>query len=295
MTARWTIVGLGEILWDIFPDGEKFGGAPANFACSAAGYGAQYVDVHVVSGVGQDELGRAAIKTLGEKQVSTSAIQENQHPTGTVLVTIDEAGSASYEFRDNTAWDNLQTNLESTSLAHRADAVCFGTLGQRSKVSREAIQQFVTSMRPDALKVYDVNLRPPHVNHDVLRWSLETANVLKMNEDELPFVAEMLGLAGNERTVLQTLASRFKLRCAALTRGSRGSILVGQNEFDENTGVNTDVLDTVGAGDAFSAVLTIGLLAAQPLISINRAANQLAAFVCRHAGATPEIDVQFEL
>lgn len=294
MNDAVTIIGLGEVLWDVFPDARKFGGAPANFACSVAGLQRQGAEVYVVSGVGNDSLGREAITSLKEHRVDVSCVQVSRHPTGQVQVQIDNQGKASYEFLRDTAWDNLQWNEELRQLAGRSDAVCFGTLGQRSELSRATIERFVSATRTDSLRILDINLRPPFYDDAVILKSLELANVLKLNDDELPLLAQVCGLDRSDTGTLKELAHRYSLRCVALTRGADGALLLRDDELSDAPGVVTRVVDTVGAGDAYTAALAMGLLRDQPLEQINRHATQLAAFVCSQAGATPSIPLEIQ-
>lgn len=286
---RHAIVAIGEILWDMFPDGPRFGGAPANFACGAAGLGRDRVHVSLVSSVGNDELGERALQSLRERSVDTSWVTRQDKPTGTVLVELDEAGRASYRFADDTAWDHLEWSSDLEQLARRADAICFGTLGQRNDHSRATIRQFVAATSPTAMRIFDINLRKPHFESSVVLESLELANVLKLNDDELPVIAELCGLSGTQRERMRQIADRFDLNLVALTRGPDGAVLIRGDEISEHGGVDTRVVDTVGAGDSFTAALAIGLLENNDLNQINRAACNVAAFVCSQNGATPEL------
>ncbi|MBI1312428.1 carbohydrate kinase [bacterium] len=284
---RPVIVGLGEILWDVFPDGAKFGGAPANFAAHAAALGG---DVCMVSGVGHDELGEAALRTLAEKQLSTEFIQQPAgFPTGAVRVSVDAAGYPCYEFGYDEAWDHLHWSDGLAELAHQADAVCFGTLGQRGEKSSQTIQQFVAATRSDCLRVFDINLRPPFVSLPVIDESLQLATVLKLNDDELPVLTEQYRLVGSPMTQLQSLSQIFDLQAVVLTRGAAGSILLRGDEISEQPGLQIRINDTVGAGDAFTAAVTLGLFRGLPLDTINQHATRVAAFVCSQAGATPQL------
>ncbi|MHC4878772.1 MAG: carbohydrate kinase family protein [Planctomycetota bacterium] len=284
---RPLIVGLGEILWDVFPDGVKFGGAPANFASHAAALGG---DVRMVSGVGRDKLGDAALRTLAEKHLNTQFIQRQaDFPTGAVQISVDGAGHPTYHFGSDEAWDHLQYNDDLETLAREADAVCFGTLGQRGEVSRQTIQQFVTATKPECLRVFDINLRPPFVVEAVIDESLLLANVLKLNDDELPFLAARYGLPGTAIEQMKSLADRFSLPTVVLTRGADGAILLCGDEVSELPGQPISVKDTVGAGDSFTAAVVLGLLRGLPLDTINQHASRVAAFVCSQAGATPQL------
>jgi fructokinase len=290
--SKPVIVGLGEVLWDVFPDGPRFGGAPANYASHAASLGA---DSRMVSAVGRDELGERALQALQNLKVDISSVAQSDYPTGAVHVQLDGEGKASYEFLANTAWDHLEWNDDLAKLAKRTDAVCFGTLGQRSDKSRQTIRRFVTSTPATCLRIFDINLRPPFYADDTILESLELANVLKLNDDELPIVAKLCSCSGTDLDVMRALAKRFHLQLVALTRGSRGALLVREDEVADHTGISTTVVDTVGAGDAFTATMTVSLLAGRKLSEIADQASRVAAFVCSQAGATPRLPDDFGL
>ena len=281
------IAGLGEVLWDVFPSGPRFGGAPANFACATAGL-SPLAEVFMVSAVGHDELGIQARRKLQQRRVDTTYLAESSRPTGTVNVELDDAGHADYRFADDTAWDAMTWSAVLEDLAARIDAVCFGTLGQRSETSRRTIQQFVNSVPDQAWKIFDINLRPPFFSDDVIRESLDLANVLKLNEDELPVVAKLYGVAGSDADVVQQLAQQLELQVIAVTRGSAGAMLYRAGDILEHPGVATLVVDTVGAGDAFTAAMALGLLAEDASEKILDRAARVAAFVCTQRGATPQ-------
>lgn len=282
------LVGLGEVLWDVFPGAAHFGGAPANFACHAAGLGAT---AWMVSAVGTDELGDQAFDVLRRRGVECEHVaRDPAHATGQVLVALDAAGQASYEFGSDTAWDHLPWSDSLESLAASCDAVCFGTLGQRSPESRQTIRRFVKATQQSALRVFDVNLRQQFFDRDTIVESLELASVLKLNDGELPVVAEFCGVRlGTETETLLELVRRFDLRLAALTRGPAGSLLIAGDMVDEQSAPPTAVVDTVGAGDSFTATLVRDFLSGLPLDVINTHANAVAAFVCSQNGATPEL------
>lgn len=286
MNHRHIVVGLGETLWDVFPDGARFGGAPANVACHAAQLGA---NAAMVSAVGRDELGAKAIESLQDKGVDTSHVAESKFPTGTVTVQLDQAGKASYVFAMDTAWDHLEWSEDLETLAAKTQAVCFGTLGQRSEISLGTIHQFVKATPTNALRVYDINLRPPFYADAVILGSLAIANVLKLNDDELPILAKFCGLSGTEDKIIKALMERYQIDLIALTRGKHGAVLCRGNERSECPGFPTTVADTVGAGDSFTAALIMGLLNHYPLDAINERASKIAAFVCSQPGATPEL------
>lgn len=290
MMSRATVIGIGEILWDVFPDGPRFGGAPANFACSVAELARDRIDVYMAGGAGADDLGRKAIGALHAHGVDTSCVAVVDRPTGLVLVELDAAGGASYEFTADTAWDNVAWSDELQKLAARADAVCFSTLGQRSEISRQTIQRFVRATPAGCLRVLDINRRPPFWNEAIVLQSLHLANVLKLNDAELSVLADMLGWSGADHELLQQLVDRFSLQVVALTRGAVGSSLLSESgERSDMPGQPTIVVDTVGAGDSFTAALVIGLLGGLPLATINAWGNRVAAFVSSQPGATPYI------
>jgi fructokinase len=289
MPSRPTVVGLGEILWDVFPNGAHFGGAPANFACSAAGLGGPGIDVCIAGSVGRDDLGRRAIELLEAHGVDISSVSSVNWPTGQVRIELDGMGRPKFEIAVDTAWDNVAWSIELQHLAGRADAVCFGTLGQRSEVSRQTIQRFLAATRPDCLRILDINLRPPFINEDIVLKSLEWANILKLNDWELSLLADMLGLSGPDDGLLKQLIEKHSLQLVALTRGADGAILRNRSgQLSDLPGQPVDVVDTVGAGDAYSAVLAIGTLRGLPLELINAWGIGVAAFVCSQPGATPQ-------
>lgn len=290
MTEHPTIVGLGEVLWDVFPDGPRFGGAPANFACTTAQLVGKRAAVWMASSVGRDDLGRRALAALSEHGVETGCVSQIERPTGQVLVKLDAARHATYTFAADTAWDNLAWSSDLAELARRADAVCFGTLAQRSATSRQTIQRFVRETPASCLRVLDINLRPPFWTEDVVLESLELAGILKLNDTELPVVRDLLSLHGDDRDVLRQLCDRYSLSAIALTLGASGSLLMSSiGESSDLPGAPVDVADTVGAGDAFTAALVGGLLGGLPLGAINEWAGRVASFVCTQPGATPGI------
>ena len=219
MKPRFNLVGIGEILWDVFPDGARFGGAPANFASHAAALAG---GASIVSCVGADDLGRQALAALAQHGVATDCVARlPDYPTGTVTVTVDALGQPDYRFGSDDAWDHLAWSDGLAQLARQTRAVCFGTLGQRGSVSRQTIRQFVAATPTEAWRVLDVNLRPPFFDEAVIRQSVAAANVLKLNDDELPIVAEICGVPGRGLEAMVGLANRYHLRAAALTRGAQ--------------------------------------------------------------------------
>jgi fructokinase len=290
MNDRSLIVGLGELLWDVFPDGVRFGGAPANFASHAAMLGA---GSFVVSQVGDDDLGHKAIAVLAEHGVNTDFVATSrQNPTGTVQVELDSAGQPRYTIARDIAWDFIPWSESLQSLATRADAVCFGTLAQRSETSRTAIRRFIDATRPDCLQIFDVNLRQTFYSDAIVLESLDFANAVKLNGEELTTVAAICGLRGDERELLVKLQKRYNLQLVALTKGSQGAILFDGTSFADCAAENVIVKDTVGAGDAFAAAMALGWLKRANLESICQRACRVAAFVCSQAGAVPSLPAE---
>jgi fructokinase len=290
MPHRRVIVGLGEVLWDVFPDGPRFGGAPANFVTSVAALAPTSFDVQMVTAVGRDDLGRRALELLQKRGVNTSCVAVVDRPTGQVLVRLDAAGQPSYEISEGAAWDNIEWTHQLRQVATTAEAVCFGTLGQRSETSRRTIQRFVEATPENCLRVFDVNLRPPSWTEEIVLRSLELANVVKLNDAELAELAPVLDLSGTLDDMLSHLIRRFSLRVVALTRGEDGALVVSASgESSDLPSQPTAVADTVGAGDAYTAALAIGLLRGLSIETINAWAIRVAAFVCSQPGATPAL------
>jgi len=286
------ILGVGELLWDLLPDGSRLGGAPANFAVMAAQLGDHAA---ILSRIGRDDLGRNAIEQLNTLPVDASYLEvDPTQETGRVTVAFEE-GQPSYTIHLPAAWDCLELCDEWVQLAERASALCFGTLAQRQPQSRQTIQALVAQTSEQCLRVFDVNLREPFFSGEVIEESLEMATVLKMNDAELPQVFSLLGLPGCEcaehlRQGAERLLSEFPaLRMVAVTRGARGSLLVTREAFDEHPGTPVQVADTVGAGDAFTAAMTHYLLRHAPLAAINEAGNRWGSWVASQRGAMPSV------
>lgn len=284
---KFVLVGLGEILWDMLPEGKQLGGAPANFAYHAQALGGQGV---VVSCVGNDELGREIFSCLDELELDRQYISvDSSHPTGTVTVELDEDGKPDYIIHENVAWDYIPSNPALLSLAAKTNAVCFGSLCQRSPVSQKTIGSFLATTSTDCIRVFDINLRQSYFNREIINTMLELSNVLKLNDEELAVVANLLGITGSEIDILSQLTERYGLHLIALTRGASGSRLYAQGEDSNHQGFPAQIADTVGAGDSFTAAMTLGLLNSKNLDTINEYANRVASFVCSQSGATPKL------
>lgn len=283
---RPIVVGLGEILWDLFPDGKQLGGAPANFAFHAQCLGAAGA---VVSAVGDDDLGREILTRLDEMGLDRSHVAvDAEHPTGTVTVELDAGGKPHYTINEQVAWDYIPASETLLALARRTDAVCFGSLAQRDHVSRETIRAFLGAVGPGCIRLFDINLRKPFIDRQAIAETLELTDVLKLSDDELPVLAELLDMPSDETVFLGAIVERFGLDMVILTKGAAGSRLRTPQADSARAGVATTVADTVGAGDSFNAAVAMGLLAGHDIERINANANRLAAFVCSQKGATPK-------
>lgn len=283
----YKILALGEVLWDLLPSGKQLGGAPANFTFQCRSLGA---DAGLVTRVGDDDLGREVLDRFRSLGLPTDTTQVDPAlPTGTVDVTLAPDGQPRYTIRTDAAWDRIEANALAVGRAAAADAVCFGSLAQRAEPSRSSIRTLVKAARAGALRVFDVNLRAPFVDRDVVEQSLGLANALKLNDEELPALAAMFDLPIETRAGMSALADRFGLSLVALTRGPRGSLLLADGVWSDHPGVRVEVSDTIGAGDAFTASLVVGTLAGRPLDAVNRHANEVAAFVSSRPGGTPAL------
>ncbi len=288
MTEPYTLIGLGEVLWDLFECGKVLGGAPANFACHAAGLGQQGVPL---SRVGEDRLGDEIVGALADLGVPTRYIQRDTvHPTGTAPVELAADGTPTFTIVEDVAWDCLEADGAWLELAGQADAVCFGTLAQRSPVSRRAIRQ-VLDAAESALKVCDINFRQQFYSHEVVTESLAAADVLKLNDEEVGLLREVLQPAGgpDETDFLRGLMIDYALRLVCVTLGADGCRLIAPDEALACPVPRTEVVDTVGSGDAFAAGLVVKLLEGGSLAAVAEAANLLGAYVAGHRGATPAL------
>ena len=282
------IVSLGEVLWDLFPDGNRFGGAPANFACHATMQGSE---VTMLSAVGMDEPGEEALVILRRLGVNTLQIQRSEHAaTGTVGVTIDALGKPSFVIHPNAAWDYIEWTPEMESTVARAEAVYFGTLSQRSVRSRSTIRQALAIAKSHRVRrILDVNLRTPFFDDAMIRDSISMASILKLSDDELPAVTQACGIdsVSNHEDALRTLLQRFELDLVAMTRGAQGALLLSAYESIDQAGIPAVVSDTVGAGDAFTAALAIGICSGVSLHCIAENACKIASATCEYSGAIP--------
>ena len=280
--SKKVIVGIGEILWDMLPSGKALGGAPANFAYHAMRLGEEG---WAVSAIGDDDLGHEILGIVDSKGLHC-IISVTDKPTGTVKVELDSRGVPSYNIMEDVAWDNIPFTPEMEGLAKRADAVCFGSLVQRMN-SRDSVLAFVRTMRPEALKVFDINLRQQYYSREILEESLMLADILKINDEEIRIVSDMFGLGDDDVVACRSLIAAYGLRLVILTKGADGSEVVTSNEVISQSVGPVDVVDTVGAGDAFTAAFVVAYLRGDSLADAQRLATETASYVCSRKGAMP--------
>ncbi len=282
------VIGMGEVLWDELPGGRRLGGAPANFAYHVSQFG---LESRIVSAVGNDDAGRELLAELDRRGVG-GCIATVDRPTGSVTVSVDSGGQPRYDIREDVAWDSIPFTPALAGLASQTRAVCFGSLAQRSAVSRDTVKRFLDAMPDDGehLKVCDINLRKPFCTAEIAEESLRMCNVLKINDEELFTLGQWLGWPA-ERLLAEcpAIAERYGLRLLVLTCGAAGSYVFSQEESSYLETPHVTVADTVGAGDSFTAALVAALLKGRPLAEAHRLAVQTAAYVCTQPGAMPPL------
>ncbi|MEC7447635.1 MAG: carbohydrate kinase [Planctomycetota bacterium] len=283
------IISFGEVLWDLFPDGGRFGGAPANFACHAALQGAE---VTICTAVGDDRYGDDAIRILSDYDIDVSLVQTvATASTGTASVNLDDEGKPSFLFQENSAWDKLQWTDDIATKILSADAICFGTLGQRSEMARQTTQRALeVAGRAKIPRVVDINLRPPFFDAKIIRESIQLASILKMSDEEVETVCAVfeIDLRQGLEAALRCLMELGQLKMIVVTRGSEGALLLTTDEINVQAGIPTEVIDTVGAGDAFTAAFLIRELQGSARSQNLLESCMVAAEVCSHAGAVPK-------
>ena len=286
------IVGIGEALWDVLPEGKKIGGAPANFAYHVSQFG---LESCAVSAVGDDELGKEIRSNFEEKKLQT-LIETVPYPTGTVQVEIDKLGVPQYDIKENVAWDNIPFTPQIEELAHRTKAICFGSLAQRNEVSRNTIEQFIEAMpkTEDTLIVFDVNLRQSFYSRDVLDRSMKRCNVLKINDEELITISRMLGYQGTDlQSKCWILLGRYHLKMLILTCGVNGSYVFTPGSMSFLATPKVKVADTVGAGDSFTGAFVASILKGLSVADAHQKAVNVSAFVCTQRGAMPTLPADY--
>ena len=289
------ILGIGELLWDLLPEGPRLGGAPANFTVMAGRLGNRAA---ILSRIGRDDLGRKAVELLDPLPADTEFLQvDSIHETGRATVALRD-GQPQFTIHEPAAWDFLELSDEWVRLAERSDAICFGSLAQRSLESRQTIQTLAAQTQAHCVRIFDVNLRAPYYSSEVVQESLELATVMKMNDAEVPLVLGLLGLPqydGGDPGALRSGADKLleefpTLKMVAITRGGSGSLLVTREGWHDHPGIAIKVADTVGAGDAFTAAMAHYLLRGADLATLNEAGNRWGGWVASQSGAMPEFD-----
>lgn len=289
MSNKYIVAGIGEVLWDQLPQGDVLGGAPANVAFHAGQLGAES---YIISAVGNDKPGDEIVNRLKAKGINL-LISRVDYPTGTVKVAIDGMGVPEFVITSDVAWDYIELTPESVHLASNLDAVCFGSLAQRNSVSRLAITKFLNLVPEKTLRIFDINLRQNFYSKQLIDKSLQIANVLKINEEELLVIARLYGWKGNEEYMCHQLLNRYDLNLIAYTCGASGSNLYSRDETSFIKSPALKVKDTVGAGDAFTAALMISLLKGFPLSECHSLAVDISSFLCENEGAMPEYSEEF--
>ncbi len=280
------IVGLGELLWDLFPQGKTPGGGTANFAFHVSQFGLPGL---VASAIGEDEAGDELEALLRERGVGT-CLQRDDHPTGSVTVSVDAQGIPSYTIHEGVAWDYIRFTESLKTLAEGCSAVSFGTLGQRGSVSRESIGQFLRHMPADSLRIFDINLRQHFYSDEIILRSLEACNILKINDEELPVLAAILDLEASEpEAACRAIRERYSLNALILTRGARDSYVFTSSQTLRRDTPQVEVADTVGAGDAFTGAFCAALLRGRPMAEAHALAVETAAWVCTQTGGMPPL------
>jgi fructokinase len=284
------ILSCGEVLWDLFPDGARFGGAPANFACHAAILGG---DVTILSAVGRDARGDEALAILQGFGMDATLVQRiADAPTGSVGVSVDAAGKPTFAIHAGSAWDRIVWTDALAARIAEADAIYFGTLGQRGEISRATIRRALALAEARGIpRVLDVNLRAPFYDAVLIRESIAQASVLKLSDDELGKVAAAsdLAIAAREEDTVRAVRERFGLEAVVMTRGAKGALLVTADGVLDQPGIPTKVVDTVGAGDSFTAAFVLGFLRGEASRENLRKACETASAVCAQSGAVPTL------
>ena len=288
MQNKRYIVGLGEALWDVLPEGKKLGGAPANFAYHAGQFVGQD-NALAVSALGEDKLAEETIESLKEHGLSY-LMPRVPYPTGTVQVTLDDEGIPTYDIKENVAWDNVPFDSDIQAVARNCRAVCFGSLAQRNVVSRETIHKFLDLTPKDCVKIFDINLRQNFYSKEVIQESLRRCNILKINDEELVLIGRMFGYPGLDiENKCWLILGKYNLDMLVLTCGTNGSYVFtpGQMSFQETPKV--DVADTVGAGDSFTGSFCAAILKGKPVAEAHKLAVEVSAYVCTQNGAMPKL------
>ena len=291
VAQQLSIAGVGEALWDVFQHNEEFGGAPANFVSHCSMLGERG---YLVSALGSDHRGQLAVQHLTELGVDIEhCVTIDGVETGVSSISLDSKGDAKYEIRENVAWDRVCYDSNLYPFFQSLHAICFGTLGQRTVKAHLETMKMLSATKRECVKFFDLNLRQDFYTMEVISQSLIHSNIVKLNEDELGVLSKLSPVKGSDEAIVDDLIKRFKINLVALTLGERGSVLMSQEGRYVEGACSVEVVDTVGAGDAFSAVMVIGYLRDWSLSRISRAANGLGGFVCSKPGATPRLSRDF--
>ena len=288
------VVGLGEVLWDVLPEGKKLGGAPANFAYHAGQFlGSD--NAIAISALGKDELAEETIEALNEHNLNT-LLPRVPYPTGTVQVTLDEQGIPSYEIKENVAWDNIPFEEDIRQVATSCRAVCFGSLAQRNSVSRTTIQKFLEATPDDCLKIFDINLRQQFYTKEIIQDSIRRCNILKINDEELEIVGQMFGYPDLDfENKCWLILGKYNLDMLVLTCGTNGSYVFASGSVSFLDTPKVQVADTVGAGDSFTGSFVASILGGKSIAEAHHIAVQVSAFVCTQNGAMPTLPRELKI
>ena len=286
MNQKRYVVGLGEVLWDVLPEGKKLGGAPANFAYHAG----QFLGIDntiAVSALGNDKLGDETIEALKEHGLN-DLLPRVPYPTGTVQVQLDEQGIPTYDIKENVAWDNIPFDDDIAAIARNCRAVCFGSLAQRNVVSRETIHKFLDATPADCVKIFDINLRQQFYTKEIIKESLLRCNILKINDEELVLIGRMFGYPGLDiENKCWLILGKYNLDMLVLTCGTNGSYVFTPGQMSFQATPKVEVADTVGAGDSFTGSFCAAILSGKPVAEAHKLAVEVSAFVCTQNGAMP--------
>ncbi len=284
------IVGLGEVLFDVLPTGAQLGGAPANFAYHAGQHGLHSV---AVSAIGNDALGEEALRLLDEKKLKY-VLPKVDYPTGTVQVSLDAEGVPTYDIKQGVAWDNIPFTDDIKEVAVNCGAVCWGSLAQRSEVSREMIYKFIDHTPADCLKIFDINLRQNFYNKDIICESMKRCNVLKINDEELVTIGRLFGYPGLDiENKCWLILGKYNLDMLVLTCGVNGSYVFTPGEVSFQETPKVEVADTVGAGDSFTGTFCASILKGKSVKEAHKLAVEVSAYVCTQRGAMPEVPAEY--
>jgi fructokinase len=287
-TNQFVAIGLGELLWDLFPTGKKLGGAPANFAYHLNALG---IESYPISSIGDDQLGTEILTAINSKSLSKKYLQINSnYPTGIVKIELNDSGIPNYNIIENVAWDYIKMSDDLVEIAKLCNVVCFGSLAQRSDVTKDTMNEFINYTSQNCIRLFDINLRQNYYTNQIIESSLQRSKVFKLNDDELHIVSSIFGFSGTQESIVLQLMKNYCLEVLALTRGNEGSVLYFHDDTSEIKPKQMNIADTVGAGDAFTAGMAFGLLNQLNIERTHIIANNLASFVCSKRGATPTID-----